>query len=117
MISELWEVLAPPADASPEVQMRHRTLIAIAVLGCLSFIPISFTRFALAGEVEGVKGTVAAIQVQLVEQSLLDARLRQCKADTAETKQYYYERLQEKMNLYFELVGRNWKAPACVEVL
>lgn len=86
------------------------------VCGFLAGLGIA-SPFAKAEESKAVNDMVLDLRVQILETSLLDARLRQCKADTPETKQYYYERLQEKMNQYFNITGRNYKPPQCAEIL
>ncbi len=85
------------------------------VCGLLGFLNLT-SPFAAAAETENVKSSVARIQVQLLEQELFDARLRQCKAETPDSRQYYYERLQEKMNAYYDLTKRNYRPPACSEI-
>lgn len=115
-MSAIWDAIVPPADASKEEVMRWRTILAICVFVCISFIPVSYNFYAHAGEVKAISAEVSEIKLQLLEQALFDVRLRQCKADTPETKQYYYTRLQEKMNAYYEITGRNYRPPACAEI-
>lgn len=72
--------------------------------------------FATAGETKDMQNEVSDIKIQLLEEALFDARLRQCKAETNDAKQYYYQRLQEKMNAYYNVTGRNYRVPACSEI-
>jgi hypothetical protein len=72
--------------------------------------------FASAAEVNTLKTDVTIIKIQLLEQELFDVRLRQCKAESSESRQYYYNRLQEKMNVYFHITGRNYLPPECKEI-
>jgi hypothetical protein len=90
--------------------------IMMWVTGAFAFMGMGTSPYASAGEVKELRTDVTSIKVQLLEQSLFDVRLRQCKAETIESKQYYYERLQEKMNLYFHLTDRNWNPPDCKEI-
>jgi hypothetical protein len=104
-----------------QVQLLLRTgwilLVSICMcwaMGWLAFIGLAGP--ASAEEVESIKGDVRSIQVQLLEQSLFEVRLSQCKAETTETRRYYYTKLQEKMDLYFRLTGRNYNPPDCKEI-
>lgn len=85
------------------------------VCGLLASVGLT-SPFAQAAEAETIKSSVNEIKVQLLEQSLMDARLRHCKAETPDSKQYYYDRLQEKMNAYYALTHRNYPVPACAEI-
>lgn len=106
-------------DRQIKLLLRTGWIIAVTTwmtwcVGGLSFAglmgPVSATEF------NAVKADVTGIKLQLLEQNLFDIRLRQCKAETSESRQFYYERLQEKMNAYFEITGRNWHAPDCKEI-
>lgn len=72
--------------------------------------------FAKAAEFASMSAEVTDIKVQLLEQRLFDIRLRQCKAETSESRQYYYTQLVEKMNDYYHMTGRSYMPPSCAEV-
>lgn len=54
------------------------------------------------------------IETRLLEQSLLSIRQGQCRSTT---KSYFTERLNELMGEYQHLTGREWREPACDEVI
>lgn len=108
-------------DKQIKFLLRTGWVIALSMFmlwasGALAFAGIGVSPFASASEVARLNQDVTGIKVQLLEQTLFDVRLRQCKAESTESRQYYYERLQEKMNDYFYITGRNWQPPACEEI-
>lgn len=90
--------------------------ILLWLTGTFAFLGMGTAPYASAEETKELKVNVTSIKVQLLEESLFDVRLKQCKAETIESRQYYYVRLQEKMNEYFYLTSRNWNPPACSEI-
>ncbi len=107
-----------PAQIKLLIRTGWVALVSVHMLwvcGLLTTVGLT-SPFAAAAEAESLKDNVSEIKVQLLEQSLLEARLRQCKAETPDSKQYYFERLQEKMNAYYNLTKRNYPIPACAEV-
>lgn len=122
-IEFLLDLLQKGTGLSPsQIKLLIRTgwvaLVSVHMLwvcGLLTTIGLA-SPFANATEAESLKDNVSEIKIQLLEQSLLEARLRQCKAETPDSKQYYFERLQEKMNAYYNLTRRNYPIPACSEV-
>jgi hypothetical protein len=88
-------------------------------IGALAYLGIA-APYASAEETAAVKSDVLSIKVQLLEEALLEARLKQCKAiesGSEETKRFYFERLQEKMTAYYKATDRNYLVPTCAEIL
>ncbi len=92
------------------------TTTGLWITGVFAFMGVGVAPFAAATEVKELRTTVTSIQVKILEESLFDVRLRQCKAETAESRQFYYGRLLEKMNEYYNLTERNWHPPTCAEI-
>jgi len=107
-------------DSQIQLLLRTGWIITVTtfmlwIVGGLGFLGV-VSPYASADEVGVIKGEVTGIKVQLLEQTLFDVRLRQCKAATPESKQFYFERLQEKMNEYYRITNRNYRPPSCAEL-
>jgi hypothetical protein len=116
MLKDIFEFLIPPKDDSPENIRRWRIAIGlISSISCLhllsaagTFEIIGFSGFARASD-------VVAINAEIQEARIFEARLRQCTASTQESRQFYAKQVQE-------LLGRvNWskghyRLPACDEI-
>lgn len=117
-----------PPDVPPVV--RWRLAMFAAALGFIFHIawacgllePMGLQGFARASsveqvtaEVDGVKGRLASIQTDLLEQRLFDARLKQCTAETSDARQFYARQVE---SLYRELYRLNpaTRIPDCSEI-
>lgn len=93
--------------------MRWRTILAGLVLVCVLSIPFSYVTYAKAGDVQD-------IQIQLLEERMLETRIKQCKAiveSNESAKQFYWEKLNELARKHFELTQVQYTFPACAEIL
>lgn len=108
-------------DSQIKLLLRVGWVLAVTttgmwVTGVFAFFGVGIAPFAAAAEVKELRQDVTGIKLQLLEQTLFDLRLRQCKAESPESRQFYYKKLQENMNLYFHITERNWEPPACTEI-
>lgn len=60
--------------------------------------------------------TVSRIEVQLLSQSILETRIRQCNASSAEGRRYFLTLLQEKLKQYHDLTGQDYPLPSCADL-
>lgn len=60
--------------------------------------------------------TVNRIEVQLLAESILQDRIRHCNASSEDSRAYFYRVLEEKLQLYEKLTGREYKLPACSDL-
>jgi hypothetical protein len=60
---------------------------------------------------------VDSMYVLLLEEQLMDTRIRQCQAGTGSAKTFFLSRLQEKERDYYESTKRAYQRPTCQEVL
>src|ERR1039458_139684 len=100
----LWKDMVPSISASPEVQYMHRlrvTLVACsAFLGLLASVALAygvwpwFDGFARASDVR-------YIRVHMLDDSLLELRINNCRAPNPEARQEYYRRISILKDEYF----------------
>lgn len=116
MLKALFEFFIPPLNQDPETTRRWKIAIGFAVL-CLSiatlvswgiFQPFGHQGFAYSADVKSIK-------VELLEQRIFDARLRQCSAASQESRQFYAAKVQELLSKFRETEGQ-YRLPSCEEV-
>lgn len=116
MLKALFEFFIPPLNQDPETTRRWKIAIGFAVL-CLSiatlvswgiFQPFGHQGFAYSTDVKSIK-------VELLEQRIFDARLRQCSATSQESRQFYAAKVQELLSKFRETEGQ-YRLPSCEEV-
>lgn len=116
MLKALFEFFIPPVNQDPETRRRWRIAIGFAVF-CLScatlfsygiFSPFGHPGFAHSADVKSIK-------VELLEQRIFDARLRQCTATSQESRQFYAAKVQELLSKFRETEGQ-YRLPSCDEV-
>ena len=116
MLKDLLEFLIPPRDDRPENIRRWRISIGLAMvilyghvlLACGWLQTLGFSGFAYASDVKSIK-------VELLEQRIFDARLRQCTATSQESRQFYASKVQELLSKFREAEGQ-YRLPTCDEV-
>lgn len=116
MLKAIFEFFIPPRDDDPESHRRWRIALGFAVF-CLScatlvsygiFSPFGHQGFAYSTDVKSIK-------VELLEQRIFDARLRQCSASSQESRQFYAAKVQELLSKFRETEGQ-YRLPSCEEV-
>lgn len=116
MLKALFEFFIPPVNQDPETRRRWRIAIGFAVF-CLScatlvsygiFSPFGHQGFAYSTDVKSIK-------IELLEQRIFDARLRQCSATSVESRQFYAAKVQELLSKFRETEGQ-YRLPSCEEV-
>lgn len=116
MLKALFEFFIPPVNDDPESHRRWRIALGFAVF-CLScatlvsygiFSPFGHQGFAYSTDVKSIK-------VELLEQRIFDARLRQCSATSQESRQFYAGKVQELLSKFRETEGQ-YRLPSCEEV-
>jgi hypothetical protein len=116
MLKALFDFFIPPISQDPETHRRWRIAIGFAVF-CLSFATlVSYGIFAPFGHGGFAHSTdVKSIKVELLEQRIFDARLRQCSASSLESRQFYLAKVQELLSKFRETEGQ-YRLPSCDEV-
>lgn len=116
MLKALFEFFIPPLNQDPETRRRWSIAVGFAVF-CLSwttlfsygiFSPLGHPGFAYSADVKSIK-------VELLEQRIFDARLRQCSAASQESRQFYAAKVQELLSKFRETEGQ-YRLPSCDEV-
>lgn len=116
MLKALFEFFIPPVNQDLETRRRWRIAIGFAVF-CLScatlvsygvFSPFGHQGFAHSSDVKSIK-------IELLEQRIFDARLRQCGAGSQESRQFYAAKVQELLSKFRETEGQ-YRLPSCEEV-
>lgn len=116
MLKALFEFFIPSVNQDPETRRRWRIAMGFAVF-CLScatlisygiFSPFGHQGFAYSTDVKSIK-------IELLEQRIFDARLRQCSATSQESRQFYAKTVQELLSKFRETEGQ-YRLPSCDEV-
>ena len=92
----------------------------IWVTGLYALIGLGHAPYASASEVSEQRLAVREIRVQLIEERILETRIKQCKAwaeNNEFAKQYYWEKLNTLMSQYYELKQQNYAIPECREII
>jgi hypothetical protein len=107
------------ADSDPQARLFYHSALFVSAVSSWVFAlwalgwfvtPAFGTGFARAEQVD-------SIYVSLLEEQLVDARIRQCQSTSASAKQFFLTRLQEKEREYETRTKRGYTRPACTEVL
>lgn len=69
----------------------------------------------LADEVSKTKDLLIRKLAQDLEREIVDAKIRQCKAQTTEAAAYFRAQVLDKQADYLELTKREFVAPSCAE--
>ena len=80
-------------------------LISVTVLA-FGFAQPAFAGFARANDVQSLAQST-------ISQQLLELRTKQCKAQTSEARQLYFQLMAEALQQYERLTGRTWSVPPC----
>jgi hypothetical protein len=117
MLQSFFAFFIPPLNDTPENIRRHRMCVGLGVVG-LSFLmtaaygllpAVGFSGFAYASAVKDIK-------VELLEQRLFDNRVRWCTATTAESRQFYAQKVAELLFKYRDTTGSTYQLPSCLEL-
>jgi hypothetical protein len=116
MFKDLFDFLIPPRDDTPENIRRWR--IAIGVVSAISCLHVLSSLGGL--QYLGVSGfarasDVVAINAEIQEERIFEARLRQCTATTQESRQFYAKQVQERLGRVNWSKGQ-YRLPTCDEI-
>lgn len=59
---------------------------------------------------------VTQIHITLLENELMDTRIRHCSANKPAARQFFYEQLQKKQRVYYDLTGQRYELPQCEDL-
>ncbi len=87
------------------------SLFWILIAWSLGFVPALGAGFASAE-------SVTSIQVSLVEDAIIERRIRYCEApDGSTVKKFFLKIVNEKVIAYFKLTGTSYALPNCKELI
>lgn len=118
MLKTALDFLIPPKDARPEDVRRWRIAIGLSsfvfffhiATACGLMGSLGLSGFALASDVNEIK-------VELLEQRIFEARVRQCTAQSVESRQFYAGKVQELLRKYHETARVQYpQLPTCAEI-
>jgi hypothetical protein len=118
MIKWIYNMLIA-ADSDPQARLFYHSALFISAVSSWVFAfwalgwfvtPAFGTGFARAEQVN-------SIYVSLLEEQLIDARIRLCQSTSASSKQFFLTRLSEKEREYEERTKHSYRRPTCAEVL
>ena len=91
---------------------RWRLLVLGAILTLLSAIVWGYFNYARASDVQGLKGEVTDIKVQLLSQSILAAcKEKHESQQEGEYSTYWQEHLSKLKREYWEMTGQTFELP------
>lgn len=106
-----------PTQQKAAWRVVWRIVLAVALAGGYgAFSKAGFGGFAYAGDVDKVRDEVASIRIELIEQRILDARMRQCQRPPSEPGSFYQRELQEQLRRYREIARAEYRLPSCAEL-
>lgn len=114
MLQFLFELFLSP-NGDPKMQRNHQilrslTIIALCVsVGAAYGLAPKFSGFAYASAVKDIK-------VDLLEGRVFDSRVRWCTATTAESRQFYAQKVSELLFKYRDTTGSTYQLPSCLEL-
>lgn len=59
---------------------------------------------------------IKSVEIKLLEDSIFDARLKACDANSSDAKQFLNQRLQEMLREYETITGQRYRIPECSEI-
>lgn len=114
-----WKDIVPSMSASPEAQYMYRlrvTLVACtAFLGLLASTAIAYGLFPWFDGFAR-QSDVRYMRVHMLDDSLLELRINNCRATTTEARQEYYRRITVLKDEYFTLTHSDYQLPACADL-
>jgi len=107
-------------------EMKDHPWTMLVLAGCIAMLVFNTYRHASADDLTGIRSEVAQVasavndirQAQ-IEDKILAARTRYCKAlkdDDAQQKHYFGELVSEYQEQYRKLTNRHYMTPSCDEV-
>jgi len=120
MFEKLWSIVSfdiTPAQARVVGRVAWRMAIAAHIaIACGWATSFGISGFASASEVDVLRKSMSTIASELLDQRILDTRLKQCTATSPEAKRLYTEKMQELLSRYQETMRRDYRLPSCDEV-
>jgi hypothetical protein len=120
-----WIVPPPDSDAAANHGWRWRiaTFTAMSFFGVVTItvlafgvIPQVFAGFASSTALQDSVTEQRQHWVYVMDKQILDYRIQQCNATTAEAKQLYYSKLQWLVQEYQRLTRQPYALPACSDL-
>lgn len=103
--SDLWKLTV---NGSP----RWRVIVMIALILLSGDTWWGRNNYARAGDVDGLKGEVTDIKVQLLSQSILAAHKEKCASEgSGRYSEYWQGHLQKLKNQYWQMTGQSFELP------
>lgn len=145
IIFPIFKFLLPPKSGSdPSAVYRWRMSIYLAVMllivstgfqaawswgwipGLSGFATISgeasreISTFVEIGNLKTaqkqIEQKIDNISISILEQTILDLRIKQCRATNSEARIYIQEKLSERLREYQRLTGQTYQLPDCEQV-
>ncbi len=100
------------------ISIANSLAVVLLVLCAHGAVPW-YSGFALTSDVEGLTDQFRQQEVRLLDQALLEMKLRQCKAGDVnpDAKRFATERLGEMQREYLTLTGHYPALPQCEELI
>jgi hypothetical protein len=125
-ISSTLNWIVPPPDADHAANLGWRWRIAIftalsffgvVIMALLAFgvLPI-FSGFASADSLQASISEQRQHWVYEIDKQILDYRIDECHAATAEAKQLYFSKLQYLTEEYFRMTKQQYVLPPCGDI-
>ena len=115
----LWKDMVPSIDATPESQYLYR--LRVALVACTAFLGLLASTAIAYGVFPWFDGFARAadlryVRVHILDESLLELRINNCRATTPAARQEYYRRIVIMKDEYFTLTRTEYQLPACSDL-
>ena len=106
-------------SASPEAQYMYR--LRVALVACTAFLGLLASTALAYGVLPWFDGFARAsdvryIRVHMLDDSLLELRINNCRSPTMEARQEYYRRIVILKDEYFALTHIPYELPSCSDL-
>lgn len=118
MIEWFYNMLVA-SDADPKARLFYHSALFVSALSSWIFAFWALGLFITPAFGDGFARAeqVNSMYVSLLEEHLVDTRIRHCQSTTTSAKQFFLSRLQEKEREYEGSTRRAYNRPSCQEVL
>jgi hypothetical protein len=119
ILQMLWKDAVPSISASPEAQYLHR--LRVTLVACTAFLGLLASMALAYGVLPWFDGFARAsdvryIRVHMLDDSLLELRINNCRAPTPEARQEYYRRIEVLKDEYLALTRIPYALPNCADL-
>lgn len=116
-MKDFLSIFWPPEDETPRAKRMWRQWIGLGMIGIWVFawwaVGATAQVAPFLGQGFAKHSTVLTVQVELLEERILENRIRHCNATSAQSRAFIFDLIQKQMRRYRELTGQEYRLPEC----